>query len=82
MGVRKKGRRQSDPSREEAESTDEENIQEVGFITVAKQLLQLWLVHTSVRQLDHYRNCVKITDDEKIWRSYSETWLGSLYDVS
>ena len=31
MGVRKKGRRQSDPSREEAESTDEENIQEVGF---------------------------------------------------
>ena len=32
MGVRKKGGGESDPSREEAESTDEENIQEVGFI--------------------------------------------------
>ena len=66
MGVRKKGRRQSDPSREEAESTDEENIQEVGFFYGSEAPLKLGLIHTSVRQLNHYRNCVKITDDEKI----------------
>ena len=32
MGGKKKGRRQSDPLREEAESTDEENIPEVNLV--------------------------------------------------